>query len=80
MDPIRWNLISTVLAETCPNLDKFRQRQAPYENAPATMYYLNNSTTGIAYYSSYYQTFAIHCTCGVYQREVGFRLFKHFRQ
>lgn len=54
-DLIRWNLISTVFAETRSNLDKFRQRQAPYENVPATMYYLNNSTTGIAYYSSYYQ-------------------------
>jgi hypothetical protein len=54
-DLIRWNLISTVFAETRSNLDKFRLRQAPYENVPARMYYLNNSTTGIVYYSSYYQ-------------------------
>lgn len=54
-DLIRWNLISTTFAETRSNLEKFRLRQAPYSNVPAIMYYLNNSTTGIVYYSSYYQ-------------------------
>jgi hypothetical protein len=54
-DLIRWNLINTVFAETRSNLAKFRQRQAPYNDVPARMYFLNNSATGIVYYSSYYK-------------------------
>lgn len=54
-DLIRWNLITPKFAETRANLEKFRLRQAPYDNVPANMYYLNNSSTGIVYYSSYYQ-------------------------
>ncbi|WP_346317508.1 RagB/SusD family nutrient uptake outer membrane protein [Chitinophaga sp. YIM B06452] len=54
-DLIRWNLISSTFAETRGNLEKLRLRQAPYENVPAVMYYLNNSTTGLVYYSGYYQ-------------------------
>jgi starch-binding outer membrane protein, SusD/RagB family len=54
-DLIRWNLITPLFAETRINLEKFRLRQAPYNNVPARMYFLNGSTTGIVYYSSYYQ-------------------------
>lgn len=54
-DLIRWNLISSVFAETRANLNKFRTQQAPYNNVPARMYFLNNSSTGIVYYSSYYK-------------------------
>lgn len=54
-DLIRWNLITPKFAETRANLEKFRLRQAPYDNVPANMYYLNNSSTGIVYYSSYYR-------------------------
>lgn len=54
-DLIRWNLITPIFAETRANLTKFRKQQAPYNNIPAKMYYLNNSSTGIVYYSGYYQ-------------------------
>lgn len=54
-DLIRWNLISSVFAQTRLDLAKFRSSQAPYNKAPLKMYYLNNSTTGIVYYSGYYQ-------------------------
>lgn len=54
-DLIRWNLISSVFADTRDKLAKFRVRQAPFTNIPARMYFLNNSTTGIVYYSSYYK-------------------------
>lgn len=54
-DLIRWNLITPIFAETRVNLEKFRLRQVPYDNVPANMYYLDNSSTGIVYYSSYYQ-------------------------
>lgn len=54
-DLIRWNLITPTFAETRANLTKFRTRQAPYNNVPANMYYLDNSSTGIVYYSGYYQ-------------------------
>ena len=54
-DLIRWNLINTIFTETRANLAKFRVRQPPYENVPARMYFLNNSSTGIVYSSGYYQ-------------------------
>ena len=54
-DLIRWNLINTVFTETRANLAKFRIQQAPYNNVPAKMYYLNNSTTGLVYSASYYK-------------------------
>ncbi|MFA6084330.1 RagB/SusD family nutrient uptake outer membrane protein [Mucilaginibacter sp.] len=54
-DLIRWNLINSIFAETRANLAKYRLLQAPYNNCPAKMYFLNNSATGIVYSSSYYQ-------------------------
>jgi starch-binding outer membrane protein, SusD/RagB family len=54
-DLIRWNRISTVFADTRDKLAKFRTMQAPYNNVPARMYFLNNSSTGIVYYSSFYK-------------------------
>ena len=54
-DLIRWNLISSVIADTRNNLAKFRTNQAPYDNVPSKMYYLNNSTSGIVYSAGYYQ-------------------------
>ena len=54
-DLIRWNLIASKFAETRALLAKFRLSQAPYDKVPGVMYYLNNSKTGIVYYSGYYQ-------------------------
>jgi hypothetical protein len=54
-DLIRWNLINSVFTETRANLAKFRIQQAPYNNVPARMYFLNNSTTGLVYSASYYK-------------------------
>lgn len=54
-DLIRWNLINSVFTQTRADLAKFRVLQPPYDKVPARMYYLNNSTTGIVYYSGYYQ-------------------------
>lgn len=63
-DLIRWNLISTVFADTRDKLEKFRLRQAPFTNMPARMYFLNNSTTGIVYSASYYQPSAANPPAG----------------
>ena len=53
-DLIRWNLIASVIADTRANLAKFRLNQAPYDNVPTKMYFLNNSTAGQVYSASYY--------------------------
>jgi hypothetical protein len=63
-DLIRWNLISTVIANTRANLAKFRLTQAPYDNVPAKMYYLNNSTAGLVYSAGYYQKSAASAPAG----------------
>lgn len=54
-DLIRWNLINSAFTQTRANLNKYRASQAPYDKVPLTMYYLNKSTTGLVYYSGYYQ-------------------------
>lgn len=63
-DLIRWNLIASVFADTRANLAKYRVLQAPYNNLPARMYYLNNSSTGIVYSASYYQPTAASAPAG----------------
>jgi hypothetical protein len=63
-DLIRWNLINATFTETRANLAKFRVLQAPYNNLPAKMYFLNNSTTGIVYSSSYYKPSAATAPAG----------------
>jgi hypothetical protein len=63
-DLIRWNLINAVITDTRANLAKFRVGQAPYDNVPARMYYLNNSTTGLVYSSGYYQKSAANPPAG----------------
>jgi hypothetical protein len=63
-DLIRWNLITPIFNETRANLAKYRLLQAPYNNLPARMYFLNNSSTGIVYSSGYYQPSAATAPAG----------------
>jgi len=53
-DLIRWNLMTTKIAETKAILTAMSARQAPYDLLPDYMYYLNNSPT-LTWASSYYK-------------------------
>ncbi len=44
-DLIRWNVLSTRIAETKASLAAMAANQAPWTNIPTTMYYQSNSTT-----------------------------------
>jgi hypothetical protein len=46
-DLIRWNLLYTKILETRSNLDKMRNKQAPYQNLPQTMLFKTGSKTVI---------------------------------
>ena len=53
-DLIRWNLLAQKLADTKAALTAMANRQAPYTNLPANMYY-KNSSADLVWASSYYQ-------------------------
>ncbi|MFN4312716.1 MAG: RagB/SusD family nutrient uptake outer membrane protein [Chitinophagaceae bacterium] len=53
-DLIRWNLLGQKLAEARAELLKMVNKEAPYENLPATMYYLPDQTT-MQWYGSFYK-------------------------
>jgi hypothetical protein len=53
-DLIRWNLMATKIAETKATLAAMAARQAPYDQLPDYMFYLNNSPT-LTWAGSYYQ-------------------------
>lgn len=53
-DLIRWNLMTTKIAETKATLTAMANRQAPYDQLPDYMFYLNNSPT-LTWASSYYK-------------------------
>jgi hypothetical protein len=60
-DLIRWNLMTTKIAETKATLLAMSNRQAPYDNLPDYMYYLNNSPT-LIWAGSFYKPNAIGST------------------
>ncbi|HET9744881.1 MAG TPA: RagB/SusD family nutrient uptake outer membrane protein, partial [Chitinophagaceae bacterium] len=60
-DLIRWNLMATKIAETKATLLAMSNRQAPYDNLPDYMYYLNNSPT-LTWAGSFYKPNAIGST------------------
>ena len=53
-DLIRWNLMTTKIAETKAVLAAMSARQAPYDTLPDYMFYLDNSPT-LTWASSYYK-------------------------
>lgn len=65
-DLIRWNLLGIKLAETKANLDKMAAMEAPYDNLPATMYYIPNTDPSgyIDWASSFYQPALIYSPAG----------------
>jgi hypothetical protein len=60
-DLIRWNLMTTRIAETKAILAAMSARQAPYDVLPDYMYYLNNSPT-LTWASSFYKPNTIGST------------------
>jgi len=52
-DLIRWNLLNTTITNTRANLTLMLNKQAPYNNLPQSMYYLNASQT-LVYGNSLY--------------------------
>jgi len=52
-DLIRWNLLNSKIASTRANLTLMLNKQAPYNNLPQSMYYLNSSQT-LVYSNSLY--------------------------
>lgn len=53
-DLIRWNMMATKIAETKATLTAMSNRDAPYNNLPDYMFYLNNSPT-LTWAGSYYK-------------------------
>jgi hypothetical protein len=60
-DLIRWNLMTTKIAETKATLTAMSNRTAPYDLLPDYMYYLNNSPT-LTWAGSYYKPNTIGST------------------
>lgn len=60
-DLIRWNLMATKIAETKTILTAMANRQAPYDQLPDYMYYLNNSPV-LTWAGSYYKPNTIGST------------------
>ncbi len=54
-DLIRWNLLSTKIAETRTKLQQIRDATGPYTNVPQYVYYKNNGEE-IQWYDSFYKT------------------------